>query len=611
MASTRHIASFIGILLTLMVTFFDHYATADSNPLYRSRTFLLNPLVPLTHCTKLGVDGEFLFEWQLNLAPKWTMELRFSANIQRGFSAVGFNNGTKQQLILGYPVENMDCARSLWDNFSPYDQYGNVYPNFPEVPGKITWTNISHAVHYLMRNLSITSRTFLSRNGGAAQLNVTLMWAFMQRSLFEAGCYMGTLNSLTEYANFNLSLADPYYLRQSDGTCRDYEGLPKPANGRILDDSNELLIGEAFQNTRAAVLFLGGDLLVDAGSNAPTFDGYVRGGDNGVCSASTTTVYAQWSGFHQPIGGIVKYLVTIGTSDLPSLYVDRYDVGTSTSLTKSVGNLLKNVSYIVRVTALDFAGLSITVASRSIYVLNNNAPIVGTVYISDSAGVRLKYQKSTTTLNARLVGWIAADHSAQNMITDAYTDNGFSYAVGDYDVGITSVLGWTSVATWRTSLTINGLDLKNNKKYTISIRSTNCAGKTTQFTTESLIVDSTPPAGGIIRVGNNTKVHAPYMTLKTKIVVWWWGFTDYISGIGGYEWAISRFPTPPSLNGGVGMVKPWQSVGLATKATNTTLSKFPGSATLIGHNIYFHVKVLDNVGNYLIKTSNATKVVAG
>ena len=101
------------------------------------------------------------------------------------------------------------------------------------------------------------------------------------------------------------------------------------------------------------------------------------------------------------------------------------------------------------------------------------------------------------------------------------------------------------------------------------------------------------------------------MTLKTKIVVWWWGFTDYISGIAGYEWAISSYPTPPTHNGGEGMVKPWQWVGHATKASNTTLSQYYGSPKLINTNIYFHVKVLDNAGNYLIKTSNATRVVAG
>ena len=592
------------LLATMMCT----PAHADSNPLVRSQTFVLNPLVPLTHCVTFGVENEFRLEWTLSLAPKWTLELRYTANLQKGYSSLGFQNGTQRQIITGYPVEYIHCSRQLFDNFSPYDVDGNVYPNFPEVPGKITSANTSHVVHYIMRNLTVTSREFLEDKKDAP-LNVTLLWSFMQESLFESGCYMGDLQELSEYATFQLSLIDDYY-KMADGICLPRLTDPEAQNGKIL--SSKLLINEVNQNLRVAGLFLGGSLLVDAGLSTPSYNGYVLGGNNGngVCSDSLSTVYARWGGFSDSNGGIVKYLVTIGTVEKPSLYYERYDAGTNVAVALPT-TIKGNATYRVAVTAYNFAGLSTTVTSKIVTVLGGGVPLFGYVYDGVTKGVQTSNQQGTTSLSASWTGWITEEHTAKNYNTFQYTENGFQYAVGEVGVSTTSVQGWTTSATWATSVTVTGLSLVSGRKYTITIRAQNCAGLYTQKSSTGVLIDNQPPVGGYVRYTNSSKnaFHRSTITLSDKINLRWWGFADYLSGLLGYEWAASEFAAPPSTSGSAGMLVAWTSVGMSTQITGPQLSTIPGTASLLNSNIYFHVKAIDKVGNFFIKTSNATMIV--
>lgn len=582
-------------------------AAADSNPLVRSQTFVLNPLVPLSHCTTFGTDNEFRLEWQLSLAPKWTLELRFTSLIEKGYSALGFQNDTRRQIIIGYPVENVHCSRQLFDTFSPYDVDGNVYPNFPEVPGKYTATNNTHAMHYIMRNLTVTAKEFLGERD--SPLNVTLLWSYMQESLFESGCYMSDVAELSEYATFNISLIDDYY-KMVDGVCRPRLFDPVAQGGSPL--GSKLLINEVNQNLRVAGLFLGGDLLVDAGLSAPAYNGYVKAGNNGngVCSDSISTLYARWGGFSDANGGIVKYEVTIGTVEKPSLYYDRYDASTNLAVALPA-KIIANATYRVSVTAYNFAGLSTTVTSKVVSVLGGGVPLFGRIFDGPTKGVQTLYQRATTTLSASWSGWITEEHCTKNYNTFQYSENGFEYAIGEVGVGTTSVRSWVSSPTWGTSVTVTGLSLVSGHKYTVSVRSQNCAGQYTMQTTSGILIDATPPIGGYVRLTNSTKnsFHRSTMTLGNAITLRWWGFADYLSGILGYEWAVSQYAVPPSTSGSTGMLVGWTAAGLATQITGPRLGSVPGAASLLNSNIYFHVKAIDMVGNFFIKTSNSTLVI--
>jgi hypothetical protein len=586
-------------------------APVTKPPVIVVKSFLYN--VPMANCLRFGDANEFQLEWQLRGDPHYWLEVRFTADSTRGFTGLGFEKSGNFQIVSGEPVEQLDCARSLYDTFSPYSVDGDVFPNYPELPANLVNVNASHAVHYVMRNISVTAARMLER-GVTMTTNVTMLWAYEQSSLFKGACYLGNADIVTEMATFRLVLGDNSYL-STNGECKTYPGKLQKVSRTKLGATRNLLGGERHQSTRVALLLFGGDLLVRSGRAVPTYNtaqGYVKAGDNvqGVCQSSLTTMKIIWSGFTDPIGGITDYVVSVGTKDKPNLYIDRASALTNLAYSQGGLTLKKNTTFIVTVAAYNFATLYKAIVSKPVFVLNGGAPVFGKMY-DGAFGITLPllYQRDTTQLKAHWKNWLAEDHSVKNFNTGAFTDNGYDYAVGVTGETLNSVVGWTHVATFQTQRYVTGLSLTHGKRYSISVRATNCAGATTTQTSPGVLIDVVPPTPGRVLIGNSTTKHQAFIFKSSRFQASWSGFQDTVSGIRNYMWAMSTRNTPINPATNQGMIMGWTDVGRLLFARNGTLSRMHNQNQLtVGSYIYVHVKAFDNAGNYMVASSNRTRI---
>src|SRR6185436_18315420 len=72
---------------------------------------------------------------------------------------------------------------------------------------------------------------------------------------------------------------------------------------------------------------------------------------------STTTIVANWSGFVDPLSGILKYEVAVGTTPGGVQVEDFVDVGTATSASRGALPLVEGTTYYVTVRATNLVGL--------------------------------------------------------------------------------------------------------------------------------------------------------------------------------------------------------------------------------------------------------------
>ncbi|MFN8035841.1 MAG: hypothetical protein U0V73_07905 [Acidimicrobiia bacterium] len=202
-------------------------------------------------------------------------------------------------------------------------------------------------------------------------------------------------------------------------------------------------------------------------------------------------------------------------------------------------------------------------------VLDVTAPTAG--YVNDGVGADVNYQQSTSTINANWSGF-SDDWSGVAS---------YSYAIGTTSGG-TNVVNWTSTGA-STSVTKNSLSLSNGTKYYVSVRATDTAGNVSSVaTSDGVTVDTSGPAAGTVADGLSTDVN--WQNSTTTINANWSGFTDAVSGVASYQYAIG------TTSGGT-QVLGWTNNGSATSVTNSSLTLSAGTK------YYVSVKATDNVGN--------------
>jgi hypothetical protein len=591
-----------------------------------TRVFTYDPKVPLTSCMTFGPLDAYRLEWSIDTTVREVLQLRFTANVQRGYTAMGFTVDSSIQLVSGSPVESLPCMRRLYDNYSPYHVDGNVYAAYPETPANAVFENISHVSHYVMRNLSITARKTLD-SGGNLRTNVTLLWGYGIQSMYRASCYNLDVSSITEYALLNVTFTDPYY-RAVNGSCPVYNGPISSYLGRpqLKVPPAALLDAEINENTRMAGLLIGGHMLLETGRSAPTFSvppGFVLAGENygNVCQSSLSSLRMVWNGFTDPIGGVQYYTVTAGTAARPSLYLDRVNVGTNLGYTFNGLTLTRNETMFISISSFNFAGLSRTVALPPMRILNNFAPIFGvvrdgTVAETSNGAVTIRYIAVTNRLAASWANYTTEDHSAINVTTNVTTENGYDYAVGIFGQAPNSFLNWVSVpGVFNTQLVLTGLTLTHGVRYYITVRTRNCAGVTVTASSPGVTVDVVSPGVGRVFFSNRTYSKTnPNVKRSSLLWVSWTGFSDTTSGIAMYEYAIGKTVKPVNPLTNAGMIVNWTSVGLLTRTPSplrlTELSPSVQALVPLGTLLYAYVRATDAMGNAAIGASNSTRVVA-
>ncbi|MBI2571446.1 MAG: hypothetical protein HYV63_30935 [Candidatus Schekmanbacteria bacterium] len=284
---------------------------------------------------------------------------------------------------------------------------------------------------------------------------------------------------------------------------------------------------------------------------------------------SSTVINANWSGFADALSGIASYDWAIGTS-LGGTQIRAWtSAGNVTAATASGLSLASGRTYWVSVRAVDAMGNVGSPASSDGVIVDLVAPTAGTVL--DGAGADVDYQGSGTVIVANWSGF-----------ADALS------GIASYDWAIGTSLGGTQIRAWTsagnvTAATASGLSLASGSTYWVSVRAVDAVGNVgNPVSSDGVMADLVAPTGGTVRDGTGADVD--YQGSATVIDANWSGFSDALSGIASYDWAIGTSPGGTQVRG-------WTSAGNVTAATT-------GGLTLaLGSTYWVSVRAVDAVGN--------------
>ena len=143
-------------------------------------------------------------------------------------------------------------------------------------------------------------------------------------------------------------------------------------------------------------------------------------------------------------------------------------------------------------------------------------------------------------------------------------------------VAVTNV---DTVTTW----TVNNLSLVNAKTYEGVIQAVDYAGNVSTEVSSSVIIDTDGPVSGQVSDGGSDDIE--WISSTTTTALFWNGFSDTLSGIDHYEYAIGT------------------SLGGSQAASWTNALNRDSSATVNGMSLnhltqyYSSVRAVDSVGN--------------
>ena len=245
---------------------------------------------------------------------------------------------------------------------------------------------------------------------------------------------------------------------------------------------------------------------------------------------------ANWDRFidpHSPISRYTWAVQRLGTGLITSFKVTALNrAPTATNL-----NLVSGESYCAVVRGYNEAGLYTQVNSDCV-LIDHDVPLAGTV--NDGHFHDVDYQSEDTVIAANWHG---------------FTDGSKGSGIVEYRCKITEdggaiIVPWTSAGN-ATNITLNGLVLKNNTKYFVTVKAVDAVGLSTDITSDGVTVDTTHPVftGKVIVTGEDDMINGTpcvYISSVSSVTVQWNGFSDAHSGLQRYEWAI--FPSEKSFS---------------------------------------------------------------
>ena len=362
--------------------------------------------------------------------------------------------------------------------------------------------------------------------------------------------------------NYHLSNASPLFAAGIDsfeinGTWHvaaktDLEGNPRPNPPGTYPD-----VG-AYESSLGAA----GPGLV------PITDG-IEGVDQDWTN-SGTTLSAHWSAFPST-AGIASYQYAIGDIISDTSVVDWTELGASDTLVTVTGlNLENNKTYHFAVKGIDISGTSSPISRSNGITVDTEKPIVSEVIESHPSA-------------QGDIDWIAPGEDVNHRWSGS--DKGI-IASYEYSVGTTSgnedIVAWWNAGldTFATSPSQN---FSEGTKYFTNVRAKDMAGNLSGVaSSDGFQVDDTPPTAG--KVIDGATQDLDWTRISTSLTAAWSGFTDALSGIKQYEYAIG------TISGGSDVVD-WTSSGTDTSVTHDGLSLSSGST-------YFSsVRARDLAGN--------------
>jgi subtilisin-like proprotein convertase family protein len=322
----------------------------------------------------------------------------------------------------------------------------------------------------------------------------------------------------------------------------------------------------------------------------PTVTGVPNDGTDGEdidIQTSTTTLSANWAGVFADLDGVITgYEWAIGSTPGGINIMSFTSVGVATSQTKTGLSLVVGSTYYVTVRATNGSGLQATATSDGVYIraIDTTGPTI-TGLPNDGVGTDVDYQSATNSFSANWAGVFADPESG---ISTYY------WAIGSTPGGY-NIQGYTSVGT-ATSATKTGLSLVSGRTYYVSIRALNGVGLNATAISDGITVDtSAPTITGL--PGDGLAGDLDVQTSLTALSANWASlFADPQSGIVRYEWAIG------TTVGGAN-VQAYTDVGVATSASNSSLSLTPGTT------YYISVRATNGAGAQSTATSDGITVI--
>jgi DUF917 family protein len=282
-----------------------------------------------------------------------------------------------------------------------------------------------------------------------------------------------------------------------------------------------------------------------------------------------TTIIVSWEAGTDASSGIQKYETALGTTVGGTETVGWTSAGLATTDTLTGLSLIDGTVYYVSVRAVDKAGNISPVATGDGITIDLSPPTTGIVI--DGLDDDMEFTGSSTTLSASWSGF-----------GDAAVGIGkYEYAIGT-TIGGLEVLGWQSSGT-DTSMTLGELTLANGTIYYVSVRATDSVGNVSAVvSSDGVTVDVEPPSAGIVNDGLGDD--ETWVNSTTTFSANWFGFSDELSGIDMYEYAIG------SSNGATNVLG-WTNAGVVSSISQSGLSLLDGTT------YYFSVRAIDNMGN--------------
>ena len=283
------------------------------------------------------------------------------------------------------------------------------------------------------------------------------------------------------------------------------------------------------------------------------------------------TLVISWSGSDTASGiAMYEYALDFTFSGISMSLVPWTSADTATADTLTGLSLLtEGATYYLSVRATDVAGNISDPDTSDGITIDLTAPAGTTV--SDGTGADISYSGSDTTLSAN---WVAFTETVSGV-------QKYEYAIGTTSGGM-ELVSWTDNDT-STSVTKSGLTLSNGTEYYISVRATdNAENVSTTIISDGVIVDTAAPTAG--NVTDSTTADLDWTRSTSSLTSTWTGFSDALSGIQKYEYAIG------DTIGGTNVLS-WTNNSTITSVTKTGLTLTNGTT------YYISVRATDNVGN--------------
>ena len=250
----------------------------------------------------------------------------------------------------------------------------------------------------------------------------------------------------------------------------------------------------------------------------------------------TNTFTANWDQFTDPHSPISRYTWAVKRVGA-GLITSFKNTALNRSPTTTNLNLVSKESYCAVVRGYNEAGLYTQVESDCV-IIDHELPQTGTV--NDGRFSDVDYQSNDTMIAAN---W--------NGFTDGNKGSGiveYKYKVIDSSGTIT--IPWTSVGN-ATNIIHDGLALKNNTTYFVTVRAVDAVGLTADATSDGIFMATTHPVftGRIVVTGRDDVINGTpcvYIPSISSVTVKWVGFSDAHSGLQRYEWSIIPSKSSPS-----------------------------------------------------------------